>query len=811
MVDQLAEELLEQSLARADGDDGVPLDLAAIDWDEQRARFRRRGIAERTAGVVRWIRVYGLPRLRRQMVQMSLGLGIGAASVVGGFIDGALRNPLPFSNPDQLVLGIPGGGSFDQEEGDRIAACREADFAPYAMRNVVRTDAPRAPVYVAAATTDDLFRILGVVSDDSPSSRGGSRRAYISAALWQREFRGSVHVVGSTIRLDDDPVLIAGVMPKDFRYPRWADLWVIDREPTRSTALPGLLGSGRDVFLVGRLARASGSRFDQQRALGSLRDCLARSGSSVSAELLGEALTLGHRPLLVALRLIVLLVAAALGLSVALEARTRLATLQNELAIRAALGRTAVLAAVTVLARELVVGLLSALVGGAVAFYGCTHGSALEWLIAPAGVARVPWHGIAGAVALLLTSMGLALLGLGSHQGNASKPSWAVRLARPFRHGRGLVVAIVVLDVVLAGAVLTVLEQALPQLLRPLGFDRGQLVVFYLYPPNGQVVAAVDRLRGLERLYGVRGFAAATEFPMDGDQRLKEVVTAQSKRALAVDVGIDRRYFAVMGGRLLAGRDFAATDSVRSTPVAIVSQGLAKVLWPSGSAIGRTLTAADAPNAPIAVVGIAEDLRQAHGLREPEGTLYRPLPQVAVADFAGIVEADQGVSLDRLRSEIVARVPGTAPKLLRRAGAAVADALRSERSQATVSLLGALAGLSTLLMSASLATVLWLRSQARELALRSALGATPLRLALLVTARAASPVLLGALLGSGLLIWVSRFAAWFPETHARGLLRILVVGATIAVGGVLTCALVALRSYRSATSTATGCSERWLT
>src|SRR5262245_49776005 len=194
-----------------------------------------------------------------------LALGIGANAAIFTVVNAVLVRPLPFHDPERLVLlsmQRDGGGvmqpmSFPDYFDVRDQSGSFEAIGAWAFgRGNVSTAEPEQVLYAVA--TANIFSILGVApaigpgftpSDDRPGAR---RAAIISHGLWQRRFGSSPSVVGQSLTLDGRTYEISGVLPASFRFrsvPRDTDVWlpfgsdpVTDRRYARGLRSAGVIG-----------------------------------------------------------------------------------------------------------------------------------------------------------------------------------------------------------------------------------------------------------------------------------------------------------------------------------------------------------------------------------------------------------------------------------------------------------------------------------------------------------------------------------------------------------------------------------------
>src|SRR5688500_15768308 len=169
---------------------------------------------------------------------LSLALGIGGTTTMFSAVDTVLLRPLPFAEPERLVLvsatsSITRGASSTRRGGD----LSPGDFLDYRnsstsfeglasiSRNPIRLTGDGAPEQAAAAqVSGNFFTVLGVnaiagrtflPADDAP---GRPAQAVISEALWERRYGRAANLIGRTITVSDQPVEVVGIVPATFRF-----------------------------------------------------------------------------------------------------------------------------------------------------------------------------------------------------------------------------------------------------------------------------------------------------------------------------------------------------------------------------------------------------------------------------------------------------------------------------------------------------------------------------------------------------------------------------------------------------------------
>src|SRR3954470_17683752 len=175
----------------------------------------------------------------------TLALGIGANTAIFSVIESALLRPLPFPNADRLVRVYE---TFD-ENGARSNALNLTERTVQQWReygrdifegigvgtgaSVTASNAGEsAQSFPAARISANFLTVLGLQpargrnfseAEDQP---GGARVVLVAHDFWQRNLGGREDVLGQTLKLDDAVYTIVGVMPKTFRHPYRAQLWL---------------------------------------------------------------------------------------------------------------------------------------------------------------------------------------------------------------------------------------------------------------------------------------------------------------------------------------------------------------------------------------------------------------------------------------------------------------------------------------------------------------------------------------------------------------------------------------------------------
>ena len=647
------------------------VDAATESWREQ----RRLPFIETITRDVR----FAIRGLRKEpafaaVCVLTLALGIGANTAIFSVVNAILIQPLPYPDARQLVQvweTNPQANRWgdwasypDFEDWRRDNTTFEA-IAALRYGRLPLTEGEYPEMLVSVRGTVDLFSVLRVtpmlgrafLPDEGEAGR--SDVAVLSYGLWQRRFGSDPAVVGRTISIEGRPYLIVGVMPPGFDFPtniqpsaKPPDLWV-PLTPDRSRG-------SHNYRVIARLKvdrTVDQARADVSRLMQSIAEAdPSHRGRGSAVEPLQQHAVTSVRPVLLFLMgatALVLLIACA---NVANLLLARGVARQKEIAVRLALGASPGRA----LQQGLTESVLLALAGCAAGLVIAIAGMRLLVDFAPAlpllsGAVVDRWVLAFAVLIALATGVAFGLLptlrALKVRANDVLKEAGTrnVGSAGQSRARTILTVAEVALAAVLMIGAGLLIRSFVAVRGVDVGFDPAKLVTAILSAPPTtssdpdrvaaffqDVIARAGQVPGVERVAG----ASAVPFMSNESSpfRVEGTVPSRDDAVYAEQPKITQEYFAAMGIRRLAGREFDRRDVRGSEPVAIVSKGLADAYFPGEDAIGKRLQIDDRQWRRI--VGVVEDVRH-DGLDQPvRPTIYIPFAQYPRATMTLLIRSD---------------------------------------------------------------------------------------------------------------------------------------------------------------------------
>ena len=735
----------------------------------------------------------------------ALALGIGATTAMFAVIYAFLLRPLPFGDPDKLVMlqsrSTRSGGDLGVNYLDFVDWQKQSrsfsDLAFFNLRWNGNLESPDGATETLKTTftTANLFTLLGVEpvagrnlmpADDEPSA---PKVVLISERLWRKTFGGSPSIIGREVRLDGASRTVVGVMPAGFRFPSQTDLWV----PMASVFGKSDNRSWRADQAIGRLM--PGVTAPQAQAeMTLIAERLARQYPDTNKEI-GAAVVPLRDHWTGSVRFSLLLLLAGCGgvlliacANVSQLLLARATTRERELAVRAALGASRWRLARQVLTESALLAFIGSGAGALMAFW------LVDFVAASIPIELPFWIKIDVSPSVLvfavIVSCFTALLAgfLPAWQSTRAGLSQSLKAAGAgntggtgvgARSGEILTVAQVAVSVVLlVGASLVLRSMLKLKEVNP-GFDARNVLMMEVNPTYKSEETAqtrVDRfVRLLQRISEIPGVGAvaANNSPPFVPQRPwnRAEFTAehqsfdqQTLNPRANFQTVSSNYFQALRIPLLHGRVFDQRDKLEAPPVCLISERLALRIWPHEDAIGKRVKFGKPEGGPnpdwMTVVGVVGDVRHQALEGEAGPEIYNPSLQLAWKQMHFLVRVREGIKplslVPSLRKEIAAVAPEVGVFNFVSLGDEVANSLWQQRLRGW--LLGFFSIVALSLSAAGLygAVAYGVAQRTREIGIRMALGATRSSVLRLVLSHGMRAVGIGLAFGIGGALVVSR-------------------------------------------------------
>jgi predicted permease len=735
---------------------------------------------------------------------LTLALAIGATTAVLSLVNALLVRPLPYREPQQLVLLLQ---HFKSQNLERLPAS-PPEFVDYETRahsfeklgafgytnfNLAAGDKPeRIP---GATVTARVLPLLGVSPikgrffEPEECALGRDDVVIISARLWQRRFNSDPQVIGTKLLLNGKSFTVVGVMPPSFDFPLqlfnlgnggqfggraeiWKPLAFTDEEMkkrgSRSYAIIGRLATGTSVLqaqaeiemINAQMRREHPDNYAQDNSFGG--DVLPLHDLAVA----------GMRPALLILLgavFLVLLIACA-NLTTMLLARA--ASREREMAIRIALGAGPFRLLKQVFTESLVLALIGGAAGVVLALWGVES-------LKTIGAQTVPRLREVN-IDLMMLGLTLAIcvataIIVGLAPGMASARS---ELTESLKEGgrsstegtgrnrlrNGLVIVEVALALVLlSGAALLIKSFTKLQNVNP-GFNPRNALTFEIslpklqYPDDRSIIRFNNEAqRRIAALPGVQAAGFSTLLPLAGtNSDWSFAIEGQSSNSNSPSPDEEKRqvspdYFRALETPLIKGRFFTDADKADAPLVIIVNQALAKKFWPKGDALGKRITFDDSKKNPkwITIVGLVGDIRHFGLDIDPKPEMYVPFAQEAYFTTVYVVRGNQNPQslLPAIRREIQAIDSAVPLANVRTFQNVIGDSVAPRRL--SVVLLGVFAGVAVLLASVGIYGVMsfLVVQRTHEIGVRMALGAQRSDVLKLVLSRSVKLISAGTIIG----------------------------------------------------------------
>ncbi|HTM23985.1 MAG TPA: ABC transporter permease [Vicinamibacterales bacterium] len=727
-------------------------------------------------------------------VLATLAIGLGANAAVFSVVSRVLIDPLPYHDPERLVLlysssardsrGFVSPNEIQQLQRSSRSLTSVAAFGWYAGYTYVGDRETLS--WQGVSVGPNFFQTLGVrpalgrLIDERDVDGGAAKVVVLSHGLWRQAFGGDPDVIGRAIRLGDARWTVIGVAAPDFAPPaRAPQIWT-------PLDLRQFLGDRRaDAPILQAVARLADdvplSRAQSEIRLVGERAAASGAPSPLPLTLLAvpirDAIVGDVRPMLLVVMGAALLVLALACVNVAGLFLARATARGREMAVRAALGAGPWRIARQLVTETTVLGVAGGAIGVLLAYWSRTALLRLGALVLPATGAPPSIDGpvvafvcltsmligiAAGVIPALVAARGRLSPTLVDGNRGATGGRASVRAGRVLVAGQMALALLLLVGAGLLGRTLFALEHT------SLGFDasRHVLSVTVALPrsyatPDSQVRFFSDWLSRIRAVRGVQAAGVIGISPWNGwNHEPIQIEHGPDGASASIQATVGRAsdgYLAAVGTALVDGRAFEASDRAGSLPVALVSERFARLAWPGRRPIGERVRLDGAEREWRTVVGVAADVRE-NASRDLDATIYVPAWQSPQRWYEALIRTsgDAAALVPAVRSEARAldpTLPVLAPRTL---DEILSVSLASTRLPVVFTTAFALLALvlSALGVYGIVAYSVALRT--RELGIRAALGGKRADIVRLVLSEGLVTAVAGTAIGAVLAILSSR-------------------------------------------------------
>jgi putative ABC transport system permease protein len=604
---------------------------------------------------------------------LTLALGIGANTAIFSVVNATLLRPLPFKDPERVVMvwgylekmaqtidRLPSSsGNFVSLHDQNHSLEKLAAFRSWGWQ---LTGGGEPELLRGARVSSDFFPAVGaspilgrsfLPEEDLPNR---APVAIISHSLWQRRFAADPNVIGKTMTLTGQNVMVVGVMPQGFQFPGGANMipglqFALDNDvwmPLALTDEDKQIQGTMNLAVIGRL-KPGVSSSQAETELRTLQQNLPLGtiGYTLNVVPLHQQMVGKIRKLLLVLLATVAFVLLIACANIANLLLVRATSRQKETAIRAALGA----GRLRLIRQLLTESLLLSLTGGALGLLLAVWGNSLLISLIPADVPRIHEINVDGRI-LAFTLFVSCLTGLVFGLAPALQSS-KLDLNESLKEGlRGTTAGLrqnrlrsllVVSEVAMALVVLISAALLIKSFVRLLevkpGFNPANVLTMDIQLPNlppsryagddEQTAFFQQLMDRLKTLPGVESAGAVVSLPLSGAFEGTDVILAgqeslpDAERPNADYTTVTPDYFRALQIPLVKGRQFTVRDNKSAPGVIIINEVMAQRLWPNEDPLGKHFTVGFEKD-PREIVGVVGNIRQTTLDAELRPAMYLP-------------------------------------------------------------------------------------------------------------------------------------------------------------------------------------------
>ena len=760
---------------------------------------------------------------------LTLAIGISANITMFSVVNAVLLRPLPFENPDRLVVvqqhskqhGWTTGFSYpdflDWREQNQVFE----DFAAYTPAEFDLIDSEGAGKIEGAIVSANFFSVprisasLGRTFTEADEREGSERVAVVSHDFWRSRLGEDRAVLGRTITLQEVVYTIVGVLSRGFRYPEFlgaAQIWTVlsptgNREHWMNRHNCWLHAAGR--------LKAGISPDQALPSLNALHERLTKAYGTAESEVLlyglHDLVVRGARTTLWVLSGIVGLILLIVCANVANLCLARASAREKEMAIRGALGANKLRLLRQCLTESILLSLAGGIAGVTIAV----------WMVAAFRVRISGFVPLAESIQIhlgeLLFGLGVSLL-VGGFLGIA--PFWLLQRSRltnalrerrsPSQHharlSHAIIAAQIAMALVLSIGMVLMVRSILRLSAADTGFNRDSLITFHVgtgrMNEQQRSQLARDFLERLRALPDVKGASTDSSMPCEPGG-MSAPVTAQGRpspdgkpiRTYAHNVSTD--YFRTLQIPIRQGRDISPVEQQRKDNVVVISESLARFFWPDRDPIGDELTFCGRP---YQVIGVAADMIQGNVKVDKPHHLFLPFDAVFPGGELKVVArtgADPLSAVTQVRA-ILRDIDPTLPLYgINTFRAQMDKCLSQERFTAAFLTVFASIALQLIVIGLYGEVSYGVAQRTREIGVRMALGARQTTIVAMILRQGLILLAIGSALGVAGAIGLTRFlSSYLYEVSPTDPATYVIVPVMIAAVALLACYIPARRAAK---------------